>query len=76
MNNQFNDFRSVVNNPKQAVLNVLGNNNTPMIQNLLKMAKNNDYKGIETFARNYLKEQGRDFDTEMQQLQQYLNSFK
>ena len=50
MNNQFNNFRNVVNNPKQAVLNALGNNNTPMVQNLLKMAKNNDYKGIETFA--------------------------
>lgn len=76
MNNQFNDFKNILNNPKQAVFNMLGSNNSPTIKNLLEMAKNNDIKGVENFARNYLKGQGRDFDTEIKQLQDFFNSFK
>lgn len=40
------------------------NNSNPMIDNLMKMAVKGDSKGIENFARNYMKEQGRDFDKE------------
>ena len=53
MNNQFNDIRNIFNNPKQAVLNALGSNNAPLIQNLLQMAKNNDIEGLEKFARKF-----------------------
>lgn len=76
MNNQMNNIKNILNNPKQAVFNMVGNNNTPMVKNLLEMANNNDIEGIEKFARNYLKEQGRDFDTEVKQIQDLLNSFK
>ena len=48
-------------NPQQFISNMIGNNNNPMLKNLLSMAKNNDNKGIETFARNYFKEQRKRF---------------
>ena len=56
-------------NPKQVVLNMIGNNTNPMIQNLVEMAKNNNTKGVEEFARNYMKGQGKDFDKEIANFQ-------
>ena len=50
--------------PKDAVLNMVKSNNNPMIKNLVEMAEKGDNKGVENFARNFLKEQGRDFDKE------------
>ena len=52
-------------NIKQAVMNLLKNNTNPIFVNLVQMAEKNDVKGLENFARNYCKEQGRDFDKEM-----------
>lgn len=54
-----------IKNPQQAVMQMLNNNTNPMAQNVLKMAQNGDTKGIEDFARNICKEQGKDFDTEI-----------
>ena len=34
------------------------------MENLIQMAQSNDGKGIETFARNLMKEKGIDFDKE------------
>ena len=34
------------------------------MENLIQMAQSNDAKGIETFARNLMKEKGIDFDKE------------
>lgn len=59
-----------VKDPKQAVLSMVGPNIPPVVQNLLKMAENGDYAGVESFARNIFKEQGRDFDKEFQNMQQ------
>lgn len=56
-------------NPQQAVIQMLSNNNNPMAQNVLKMAQNGQYEEIEKFARNIVAEQGKDFDTE-------INNFK
>ena len=39
------------------------------MENLIKLAKNNDTKSIENFARNYAKERGINYDKEF-------NSFK
>lgn len=53
------------NNPQQLMLNLLQqNNNNPLMANLIQMAQSNDAKGIETFARNLMKEKGIDFDKE------------
>lgn len=53
-------------NPQTLVCEFLETNagNNPLFANLLSMAKVNDTKGIENFARNILKERGLDFDKE------------
>ena len=59
--------------PKDAVINMIKSNNNPMVKNLVEMAEKGDNNGIETFARNMFKEQGRDFDSE---IKQFMNNFK
>lgn len=58
------DFIKGIQNPKQFVMNIMGQNSNPMINNLMQMAKKGNSKEIETFARNFCKERGRDFDRE------------
>lgn len=53
-------------NPQQLVLNMLQQQagNTPMGQNLLSLAQNNDGQAIEQIARNLCSQRGLDFNTE------------
>lgn len=53
-------------NPQTMMMNMLQNQmgNTPIGQNLITMAQNNDGKGIENFARNLCAQRGLDFDKE------------
>ena len=60
-------------NPQQIVLNILKNNSNPIIGNLINMAQNGDSNGVEQFARNYMKEKGKDYDTEFSN---FMNNFK
>lgn len=62
-----------IKNPKEAVISMIKSNNNPMVKNLVEMAEKGDSEGIETFARNMFKEQGRDFDSE---IKQFMNNFK
>lgn len=75
MNNpmQFINMLKGIKNPKQAVLDMTKANNSPVFKNLVQMAENNDLQGVEQFARNILKEQGRNFDEEYSQI---MNLFK
>ena len=75
MNNpmQFMNMLNGIKNPKDVVINMIKSNNNPMIKNLVEMAEKGDNNGIETFARNMFKEQGRDFDSE---IKQFMNNFK
>ena len=75
MNNpmQFMSMLKSIKNPKEAVINMVKSNNNPMIKNLVEMAEKGDTKGVENFARNILKEQGRDFDSEMNN---FMKNFK
>lgn len=75
MNNpmQFMNMLKSIKNPKEAVINMVKSNNNPMIKNLVEMAEKGDNKGVEDFARNILKEQGRDFDSEMNE---FMKNFK
>lgn len=57
---------------KQVVMNKIGKNMNPMQQNLINMANKGDVKGVETFARNLLKEQGRNYDEEFNK---FINDF-
>ena len=66
MNNpmQFMNMLRGIKNPKDAVINIIKSNNNPMVKNLVEMAEKGNTEGVENFARNFLKEQGRDFDKE------------
>ena len=62
--NPMNMIKMLVNggkNPQEIAMQMLGNNNNPIMQNLVKMAEKGDYKGVENVARNMFKEQGRDY---------------
>lgn len=63
-------------NPQEIVKQMIGNNNNPIIQNLVKMAENGDHQGVENVARNIFKEQGRDFDAEIKDFQNLIGTFK
>lgn len=66
MNQVINMIRSGQ-NPQQVTMNLLqGMQNTPMGVNLLNLAKQNRGAEIEQVARNLMREQGKDFDTEFQ----------
>ena len=75
MNNpmQFMNMLKGIKNPKETVINMIKTNDNPMIKNLVNMAENGDNEGIEKFARNFFKEQGRDFDKEYSQ---FMKMFK
>ena len=60
-------------NPKNIVMNMLKNNTNPIFTNLIEMANKNDVKGLENFARNYMKEQGKDFDKEFNDFKSMFN---
>lgn len=59
--------------PQQIVQNMTGARSNPMINNLVSMAQKGDTQGVEKFARNMFKEQGRDFDAEFSQ---FMSNFK
>lgn len=75
MNNpmQFINMLKGIKSPKDAVVNMIKSNNNPMFKSLVEMAKKGDNQGVENFARNMLKEQGRDFDAEMNE---FMKNFK
>lgn len=60
-------------NPKNMAMNMLKNNTNPIFSNLIDMANKGDTKGVENFARNYMKSQGKDFD---QEFNNFKNMFK
>ena len=47
-----------------------------MMMNLYQMGMSGNYKGVENFARQYLRQQGKDLDQEMAAFAQFLNSAK
>lgn len=60
-------------NPQQIVMNMIKNNSNPIIANLISMAQQGNTSGVENFARNYLKENGKDYDSEFSN---FMNNFK
>lgn len=60
-------------NPQQLLNNMVGKNSNPMINNLIDMAKKGDTEGVQKFAKNIFKEQGRDFDKEFSE---FMGNFK
>lgn len=72
MNNFLNVLKGVK-NPREAVFNIIKGNTNPITKNLLEMAEKGDKEGIEQFARNLYKQQGKDFDKEFSE---FMNNFK
>lgn len=75
-NNPINNLKSFISNggtPQQFIEKMIVNNSNPMLLNLVQMAQKGDKQGIENFARNLYKEQGRDFDKEFNE---FMNYFK
>lgn len=76
MNNPINALRLLIgnaSNPKQVIEQMIKTNKNPMIDNLLNMARTGNSKGVEEFAKNVFKEQGRDFDKEFSE---FMSNFK
>ena len=64
-------------NPQQLLMNILSQNqNQPMYQNLLTLAKENKTGEIEKIARNMAKERGIDFDQAFNSFKQQLGALK
>lgn len=59
--------------PEQLAMKLLENNSNPMLNNLVQMAKNGDKQGVENFAKNLFKEQGKNFDKEYED---FMKSFQ
>lgn len=62
-------------NPIQMIKNMILNKNinNPILKEVITKAQNGDTKGVEAFARNFLKGQGRDFDKEFNE---FMKNFK
>ena len=62
-------------NPIQMLKNMIINKqlNNPVLKEVITKAQNGDTKGVEEFARNFLKGQGRDFDKEFGD---FMNKYK
>lgn len=62
-------------NPIQMLKNMIMNKqiNNPIFKEVINKAQNGDRKGVEEFARNLFKEQGRDFDKEFGE---FMKNFK
>lgn len=75
MNNMMDFIKNMLGkmNPQQIVMNMIKNNSNPIIANLISMAQQGDTAGVENFARNYLKENGKDYDSEFSN---FMNNFK
>lgn len=61
MNNPI-EFIKAIKNPQEFVMNMVSTNSNPMLKNLVEMAQKGDRKGLEQFATNMFKEQGKDFN--------------
>lgn len=61
-------------NPIEMIKNMVINRNinNPVLKEVIAKAQKGDSKGVEDFARNFLKEQGRNYDEEFNN---FLNQF-
>lgn len=67
----FVDMFKTIKNPQEAIFDSISSNGNPMLQNALKMAKNNDIEGVSKLAENLCKEKGIDFQKEFTQFMSY-----
>lgn len=63
-------------NPQQIAMQFLQNKQNPMVENWISLAQQGKTEELENIARNIVKQQGRDFDTEFRAFKQQFGSFK
>ena len=66
-------FLRGIKNPQQFVMNMLKQNQDPMVIQLMQMANSGNTKQIEQFARNVCKERGMDFDKSFAEFMKQIN---
>ena len=62
--------------PKQMVMNMMKNNNNPMLSQLVNMANNGNTNNIENMARQLFQQNGRSFDAEFNNFKNMLHTAK
>ena len=67
------EFMKGIKNPQQFVMNMLKQNQNPMVTQLIQMIKNGNTNQIEQFARNICKERGMDFDKQFAEFMKQIN---
>lgn len=75
MNSPIQMIKSFMSNggtPEQMISKMVNNSN-PMLGNLINMAQKGDVQGLQNFARNMYKDNGRDFDKEFSE---FMGNFK
>lgn len=60
--NKFMQMLQAIKNPQNYVENYMKNNTNPILANLVELAKKNDIKELENFARNIFKQNGQNYD--------------
>ena len=60
-------------NPQQLVMQILQQNNNPILQNANTLAQNGDMKALEQLARNLSQQKGLNFDKEFANFKNYFN---
>ncbi len=58
-------------NPQEAIIEIAGGNNNPILKNAIDMAKNGNSEGVMKLAENLCKEKGIDFQKEFAQFMGY-----
>lgn len=64
MNNIF-DLIKAINNPQQYAMELMKQNNNPVLNNMIQMAQKNDIQGVENIAKNICREKGIDYEKEI-----------
>lgn len=60
-------------NPQEAIIEMAGGNNNPILKNAVEMAKNGKNDDLMQLAQNLCKEKGINFDKEFKE---FMNNFK
>lgn len=63
-------------NPQQIAMQFLQAKQNPMMNNWIQLAQQGKTQELENIARNIVKSQGRDFDTEFKAFKQQFEGFK
>lgn len=75
MKNPMDFFKMIkaMKNPQEAIIEMAGGNNNPILKNAIDMAKNGKNDDLMQLAQNLCKEKGIDFEKEFKE---FMNNFK